>query len=566
MSIRCGAKMQNSVAPKKPHGRTLADFPNLTVAEKALVKNSANGSPTIVRGRQTIRSSLIRFLALGGDESNPVFETGIEIVGARITGRLDLSGGKVQPRLIFKQCEFDDDILLNDARTSAIELHDSRARSINARRTIIYGSLKIIEASKISGQLDLENSQIKGNLELSSSTFGNDSKDNRISINICRVKCDGNIYLKHGFVCNGTIVARGAEIEGSLDASECSFLAPNTGSMALHANGMVAKNGLFWKRVKAITGEVNFNGSSFSTLSDDLNSWIQFAETARFSFNGFSYRRISSGSPTDSISRLQWLMLPAPERHDERFVPHPWEHLIRTLREMGHRRDAAEIAIRLQAEKRQLKLIGSRRAKSEFWLPWSKSCKYLYEIRCSIDKGWNKFYNHCERSLHWIYGVVAGYGYKPARIFVALFIIWILCAIIYQFAANNGVIAPTDSDVFAHSLLHHDLQSRLDDAAKCGVVGEVDAPRYWPQCPNLPSEYTTFNQYIYSADVILPLVDLQQDSKWAPISTFVAVSGAVEPSALGRLARALVWFEIISGWVLSLMLVAIITRLVNRDQ
>ena len=77
----------------------------------------------------------------------------------------------------------------------------------------------------------------------------------------------------------------------------------------------------------------------------------------------------------------------------------------------------------------------------------------------------------------------------------------------------------------------------------------------------MPPEYTTFQPFIYSLDLILPLVDLQQDSDWAPI-----VSNANgETLWAGRALRWLMWFEILFGWMASLTLVAVLGRLVDKD-
>ncbi len=97
--------------------------------------------------------------------------------------------------------------------------------------------------------------------------------------------------------------------------------------------------------------------------------------------------------------------------------------------------------------------------------------------------------------------------------------------------------------------------------ATCGVDGEVDFNHYWVRCPDMPPEYTSFDPLLYSLDLILPLVDLQQDSDWAPVIT--NSKGMALP--LGWWARSLMWFEILFGWMASLTLVAVLGRLVDKD-
>ena len=101
---------------------------------------------------------------------------------------------------------------------------------------------------------------------------------------------------------------------------------------------------------------------------------------------------------------------------------------------------------------------------------------------------------------------------------------------------------------------------------RCGHGNELDKVAHkgkarWTECPGVPDEYSTFQPFIYSLDLILPLVDLQQDSDWAPIAE--GPTGADLPA--GVVLRWLMWFEILFGWAMSLMLVAVLGRLVDKD-
>ena len=104
-----------------------------------------------------------------------------------------------------------------------------------------------------------------------------------------------------------------------------------------------------------------------------------------------------------------------------------------------------------------------------------------------------------------------------------------------------------------------------NDSSDCGIRFEAPPERYWPQCAGLPSEYTTFNPLVYSLDLILPLVDLGQEEAWAPAATYTDVTGTVRPLWGGMAIRLLMWFEILFGWFASLMFVAIVSRLVEKD-
>jgi hypothetical protein len=66
-----------------------------------------------------------------------------------------------------------------------------------------------------------------------------------------------------------------------------------------------------------------------------------------------------------------------------------------------------------------------------------------------------------------------------------------------------------------------------------------------------PSEVYRFNEWVYSFDILFPVIDLRQATQWAPAGT----SGLVT-----------MWVLIIAGWALSLALVAIISGLYAKKE
>ena len=76
---------------------------------------------------------------------------------------------------------------------------------------------------------------------------------------------------------------------------------------------------------------------------------------------------------------------------------------------------------------------------------------------------------------------------------------------------------------------------------------------------NLDGEYTTFNPFMYSLDVILPIVDLQVEKDWGQYV-------AMKDGTLNDFTRWLMWFEILFGWIYSLILVAILSGLAKNEK
>jgi hypothetical protein len=71
----------------------------------------------------------------------------------------------------------------------------------------------------------------------------------------------------------------------------------------------------------------------------------------------------------------------------------------------------------------------------------------------------------------------------------------------------------------------------------------------------LPSDYPKFQPLIYSADVLLPMVNLQQKDYWAPNIT--------QPR--GYRARLYLPIHIIAGWFFTTLFVVGVTGLIRRD-
>lgn len=268
----------------------------------------------------------------------------------------------------------------------------------------------------------------------------------------------------------------------------------------------------FWK-VGNIAGYVSFAGVLLNALIDDPESW---ARAQSIILDGFRYNRIAGIGPTDAATRIAWLKR-QPEKHlKEDFKPQPWEQLIRVLRDMGHDADARAVAI----EKQEM-LRAAGKITGVLW------------------------------PLHWLYGWLAGYGHRPLNTVCAMSLVWIFASYVYDYAEQRGVVAPSSPIIHANKT--------LNDA--CGGASGARLTQ-WTRCKDLPQEYTTFNAYLYSLDLILPLVDLQQDRDWAPI---VTEDDGVTWTWYRAFNRFVMWFEILFGWGASLLLVAVLGNLVKKD-
>ncbi|MDG1107647.1 MAG: hypothetical protein P8N60_03160 [Burkholderiaceae bacterium] len=159
----------------------------------------------------------------------------------------------------------------------------------------------------------------------------------------------------------------------------------------------------------------------------------------------------------------------------------------------------------------------------------------------------------CLRALHWLFGFLAGYGYRPLRLFMSLAGVWLFCGVIYSWLAYApySAIGPTDPLVFQNTAY-----------AACATENNGN----WMLCEQLPAEYTAFSPLAYSLDILLPLVDLGQEKHWGPLIPtperhFVVELFSFSPAHWVRLLN---WFEILYGWIASLLFVAIVSGISRR--
>jgi hypothetical protein len=130
------------------------------------------------------------------------------------------------------------------------------------------------------------------------------------------------------------------------------------------------------------------------------------------------------------------------------------------------------------------------------------------------------------RGWSWFQDVTVGYGY---RLYNALFIVvalGVIGTILFRYAQSHDLMLSTD-------------------ATPPGSVRADHCTKYYP----------CFTPYIYSLQLLLPVVNLNQTNFWLPNSF----------SGWGVVLLAYTWFTIIFGWLLGVALVAGLGRVFGRD-
>jgi len=353
-------------------------------------------------------------------------------------------------------------------------------------------------------------------------------------------KITGSVFLTEGFEAEGEVRFPAAQIGGDVylsgGAFRCAMVSESVGATdpkaACNALSFARTRiaGVLWfgraypflDKKPLIDGSIDLQGAQVTYLVDDPDFWPTRNVTAEslilscyIHLDGFCYEKFIRTSKTDWKTRKAWLDRQRPSHLGEDFRPQPFEQLAKVLREMGHDSDARRIG-----HYKQSLLQKRRKLRSE--------------------------------PMSWIWGLVfgltSGYGYRSHRLFVGLLAIWFACAWLYSIGAAHGGFAPKDPQIWTNA----DYQKACD--------------ANWMACGPVPgakvSEINAFNAFTYSADMLLPAIDLGQRTGWVPMWRSITVQGVEWPA--GTL-RAVTWAENILGVSGVILIGAIVSGLIKRD-
>jgi len=147
----------------------------------------------------------------------------------------------------------------------------------------------------------------------------------------------------------------------------------------------------------------------------------------------------------------------------------------------------------------------------------------LYSRSAPIRRVWGKLLK-----------VTVGYGHEPLRTVAWMVVVVLFGAALVSLGARAGVMRLT-----------------------------------WPENSPAPARHSTagLNPLLYSLDVFLPFVNLHQEQYWWPDETASGrceIFGQMIP-VRGSLLRYYLWPQIIAGWLLSAVFVAVVTGLIQND-
>ncbi len=581
--------------------------------DERLTRESAWGCWEQWGEHRKIRAEVLRWVLMDEEAAGLVHERGLYMFGARIVGAVDLVGARTNRTIAWRCCAIEAGISLQDTHAGVIEIQGShtgpicgdRLRSggdIYLRGTLVRGGVRLPSA-KIGGSLDcsgsafenppgmpgssgvalngdlievagsvclrgmvakgevrLPSARIGGSLDCSGSTFENPPGvpgSTGFALHVDRIEVSGSVYLCAGLVAKGEVRLALAKIGGEIVFSGGSFENPPgvhgssgnaivaheidvrsrvvlfpiehadartrlRGSLFMNGGtigggfaiqgldcdggvclaGLAAKGALQLDSRTEIKGSFDLRDAHVARLADSADAW---GRCARFDLRGFRYASFSDGQKLAVKDRLHWLARGTADADGaRRYDAGAFHQLAQVYASMGRGREAVEV----------------RKAQYRAKRAFEKPSKY---DRRSLG-GW----------IMWIWRLLVdwllGCGYDRARPLMYMLGFWLLGVVVFSICENHMVPA---SDQVLTSPAY--IESRA-----------------------LPPDYQPFSPVVYSADAMLPIVELHQERYWLP--------NAHPKGSGGWYLRWYLWIHIALGWILSTFLAVGVTGLVRNEQ
>ncbi len=461
-----------------------------------------------------------------------IAERGVELVGARIDGQVACIDGKFFKSKASLNCN--EYLPAFDANVA----HIGAALHLSGEEFLAKGEVNLVGA------------KIKGQVSCTKGTFSNPGG---YAINANTAQLGSDIQLWQSKV-EGAISCLRINIDAHFFCGGLKL----DGSLNLDASRV--KHGLYWQNVSGEVDNLNLRNVHVGTLIDDAQSW-DCVEHVQLS--GLSYDRLDD--PLSITQRLKWLRKNkvADVTRKERgklirrvdppgFNPGPWSQLAKTLDKTGQRSMAAHI--RFERDKSQNRAEFSRGITS---LPYIEDSLWPW-IRERSLWPWLKYVASC------IYGLLFGYGHKPARALIFLLCVVGFAAVLYGVAFDKHQMAPNSAVILTSEAWQAALANGCDKVDWDKVGWDWTIPinqdcvmplKAWNDTAKEAVDYETFHPVLYAVDLFVPLDALGQETTWAP---------ARDRGWWGWLAYAMRMPIQMAGWIITAVGAAVLTGLVGR--
>ena len=207
-----------------------------------------------------VRAEVIRDLLVGRRpvdeqqerEQGPGRSPSVFLSGARITGRLDLSGIDLQPTLLLQQCALDEPLVITDSMSRSIRLYGCHLPGVEGAWLTCAGDLHL-RGCKVNGAVDLSGAHVGGQLVLSGSTLSNPGK---VAVCADGLVVAGDVLCRDQALAEGEFSLVAARVGGELRFTGSRL--HNPGKVALRADRITVEKDMYCREGSSVKGETRF--------------------------------------------------------------------------------------------------------------------------------------------------------------------------------------------------------------------------------------------------------------------------------------------------------------------
>jgi hypothetical protein len=373
---------------------------------------------------------------------------------------------------------------------NALFLHPERD-AFSARRTKIAGNFHLTDAT-VEGTLRLQGVQVGGSVNLYGTRFTDPGVRASTSFSVdCRTARIGRDLVLTEDKDRPFVAAGGVNLDGAIIARRVDLRGAELGSLsrdgiALEASDVRADEFLLTPGIPP-SGRVGLRRAHCGTLGDNENFW---AATGGIELEDFRYDVLKVAIKLDDDKALN-RRIELLRKALDGYRPGPYDQLAATLRASGNEEHASTVSLKKQ--------------------------QFRYD---ALAKGF-RFFGPGVKFWSWLQRSMVGYGYRPVRALGWLLTLLVLGSLWFWLGKDSCVHLPRE--VYAI------------DGPRC-AINQQDSGLEW-------------NPVLYTADLLVPIVDFGNKSRWY-------MHGADKWVATGITAM---------GWILATTIAAGVSRILRRN-
>jgi len=403
--------------------------PNFTAAEASALSFTHCQKPAGLIADQMLAEHGLRLI-------HSVLAGPCRLRGARITGTLSLSSTELagtdpdKYSLIADRATIDGGVFLTEGFTAkgairlpganitgqlvcdSAQLHgtDKDGDALNANKSLIRGGAFLTGTFVTNGTVRLRGAPIRGPLDLEGAQLHGTDEDGK-SLDAAGLHVVGDVFLNGGFIADGAIVLREAQIEGSLDLTKSQLLGE---PVTLDAEGLRVGHNFVWAPTKSTPGDVILERATVHRLDDEWGPERpegHWPADGRLKLDGLTYGGFGGEKRASLQQRLAWIRKGhATTKNDvHAYRAQPYQQLAHVYRQNGQDAEAREVAIAQRADLRQ--------------------------------------YGHLtpgRKIADWLLDVTIRYGYRPGRAVWVLLVLYLAAfCLLWHGQHQEGLIVPT---------------------------------------------------------------------------------------------------------------------------